>query len=385
MRTLISLAILGVSTTSNDAASDFPSLVAVMQALQAPMKDFRCEFEGEDFYRGERAEVEAKRLGADGLAQTFGGVFVWQRDGDRRVDVFTRGALSNHIMREIIVVHLRDKKMERSHQVNDGSIGNVDIEPLAMTTVNTASYFGELLPLDQLKGALDRDNREMTVTDDEIDGRPLKLLTVYLKFEGRPNILVRRYWIDLSRSGQAVRIDSYFQGALASQWDIVLKSFRVGDADIWMPISGEFKNYAGGMTAVAKAPLAERAPTMLRSLKVLKEPTLLRSVRVIAGTMEFNKKPNPSMFKLKHKPGTPISDQIRKLNYQFGQKQTSNRPTRSESEKMLQEQIAEAEEQRRELVAVSREGIDWWTWSVAGLAATLSASLAVLWFQRRPH
>lgn len=101
--------------------------------------------------------------------------------------------------------------------------------------------------------------------------------------------------------------------------------------------------------------------------------------------MEFNKKPGPSTFTLKHKPGTPISDQVRKLDYLFGQKQIGDRPTKAEAETMLNEQLAEAEEQRRGLVAVPREGIDWWPWSVAGLGLVLSASLTVLWLQRRPR
>lgn len=371
MNILLFLALLTVSVTSNDAASDLPSLVAVMEALQAPVKDFRCEFEGENVYKGERAERAAGTLGPDGLAETFGGAFVWQRDGDRRYDLLKRRASGNQIAREIAIVHMRDKRTERSYGANDGSIGHVDIEHLSMQRINANSYFGELLPLGEIKEMVGDDTYETIVSNDEIEGRPLKRLTVYLKYKDIPNILARRYWIDLARSGQVVRVDSFLEKSLAVRWDITLKSFRVGDADVWMPISGEIKNYLGGQVT--------------KSLVFTKEPTLLRSIRVIDGTMEFNKRPGASTFTLKHKPGTPISDQIRKLNYQFGQKQISNRPSKAEAETMLQEQIAEAEEQKRELVAVPREGIDWWTWSVAGLVGTLSASLAVLWLQRRPR
>ena len=35
--------------------------------------------------------------------------------------------------------------------------------------------------------------------------------------------------------------------------------------------------------------------------------------------MEFNKRPGPEVFTIKYKPGTPISDNLRKLQYEFGQ------------------------------------------------------------------
>jgi len=369
MSILLSLTLLGAAAPSNDAVRDLPSLVAAMEVLQAPVKDFRCEFEGEDVYKGVRAEKAAGKLGSNGVAETFGGVFVWQRDGDRRYDLLKRRAFDNHIAREIGIIHMRDKKMECSFGANDGSIGHVEIEPLNLERANYNSYFGEIFPFDQIKELVGNEGYETTVTDDQIDGRELKLLTVYFKFQEIPSRLARRYWIDLARSGQVVRIDGFHQDSLASRWDISLKSFQVGDAEVWMPISGEIKNYTGDRVD--------------NKTVFTEDPTLLRSVRVIAGTMEFNTKPSSSMFTLKHKPGTPISDQVRKLNYLFGQKQISNRPTKAEAETMLQEQIAEAEEQRRGLIAVPREGIDWWTWSVSGLSLVLSASLAVLWIQRR--
>lgn len=356
MRVVVALALAGGLAPSGDSARDLSSLVAIMEALQAPVKDFRCEFEGEDIYKGERAEVEAAKLGPDGLAEIFGCVFIWQRDGDRRSDLFRRREFDNHIEWKTTIIHMRDKKIEFSYRANNASLGHVEIEPLTMSRANSSGYFGEIFPIDQIKDLVGNDFRETTVVDDQIDGRPLKLLTVHLKLEKRPNMLLRRYWIDPARSGQVVRIEVYHQGSMSSRWDISLKSFRVGGTEVWMPVSGELKNYAVGQRAAEKAPVTERAAAALRLTKPGKEPTMLRSIRVIAGTMEFNKKPSPSMFTLKHKLGTPVSDKVRKLNYHFGQKQISNRLSKAEAETMLQEQIAEAEEQRRELVAVPPRG-----------------------------
>ena len=47
--------------------------------------------------------------------------------------------------------------------------------------------------------------------DDQIEGRPLKLLSIVL--EGFPETLMHRYWIDLRReAGHVVRHEVYIRG-----------------------------------------------------------------------------------------------------------------------------------------------------------------------------
>jgi hypothetical protein len=100
--------------------------------------------------------------------------------------------------------------------------------------------------------------------------------------------------------------------------------------------------------------------------------------------MEFNKRPGPEVFTIKYKPGTPISDNLRKLEYQFGQQQIGLNPTKAEKEKMLNDQLAKAEQQKSALVVASTsEGFAWTSLLPWGFGAAVVISLIAPWIQRR--
>src|SRR5262249_18524228 len=152
---------------------------------------------------------------------------------------------------------------------------------------------------------------------------------------GIPESLICRYWIDLSRGGLVVREENYQPGRrLASRLDIKLAPFKVGTKDVWMPVAGELSAYAA---TVDKKPA------------VLKDRQLVDNIYVVDGTMQFNQHPGQEVFTIKYKTGTPVSDKLRKLQYEFGQQQISPEPTRAEVKKMLDEQVAMAEAQKTEL------------------------------------
>jgi hypothetical protein len=148
------------------------------------------------------------------------------------------------------------------------------------------------------------------------------------------------------------------------------ESFKIGKEDVWMPVA-----------SVSKTHMEDDA----KGLAIYtKEPTDLQTMSVIDRTMEFNKHPGPDVFTSKYKPGTPISDHLKKLQYKYGQDKLKPQPTRSEVEAMLNSQLAKAETQKNELVAAPfSEGVNWWAWSVSGLGAAVLASLTALWMQRR--
>ena len=166
-----------------------------------------------------------------------------------------------------------------------------------------------------------------------------------------------RYWIDLHRNGHVVRQEEYLPPlGMASRLDITLGSFKVGGAQVWMPVSGETTGYT--------ALLDKKAV-------IMDQPQSIEKIYVVGGTMEFNKHPKPEVFTIKYKPGTPVSDALRKLNYEFGQQKVAPRPTRSEVQEMLDEGIARAARQKSELVAASPgEGFDWTPWLDLGFRAT---------------
>ena len=110
-------------------------------------------------------------------------------------------------------------------------------------------------------------NYETSVSDDSIEGRPLKVLNVSLKFTDRPSILIGRYWIDLRRNGHVVRTEGYQHGtAMSGRQNIQLASFIVGNTEFWMPVSGENIGYVAAVdhkVVVTESPHQSRCYILL--------------------------------------------------------------------------------------------------------------------------
>ena len=187
--------------------------------------------------------------------------------------------------------------------------------------------------------------------------------------KGIPESLLFRYWVDLRRNGHVVRQETYSRGeVMDSRLDITLAPFRVGSSEVWMPVSGESRGYASWVD---------------KKLVHSKQPTVLTSIYVVGRTFEFNKHPGRDVFTIKYRPGTPISDNLRKLTYEFGQQKVGTKPTKADAEKMLNAQLAEAEKQKAELVVVPpSQSFDWTSWAAWGMGAVVLAASAVLWMQK---
>ncbi len=141
---------------------------------------------------------------------------------------------------------------------------------------------------------------------------------------------------------------------------------------MWIPISGVGEGFA----ALDKSG-KPYVPT---------EPTAIEKLYMIAGTLDINKRPGPSLFEISYKPGTIVSDGLRKLEYEFGQQKIGSKPTKAEVQGMLKEQLAKADEQKSELVvAPNSEGFAWLSLVRWGLGAAVAVALIGLWVQRRRH
>ncbi len=364
-----------LSAVADDGIHDVRTLVTAMDALQRPVEDFRCEFEGSSKAakaEGAAAEKLLVKPGEDGSYDTFGGVFVWKRGGEMSSDALHRRSIDNVVSRELILVRPRQRELELHTRPNTTTVGHTEIRNFDQVYISMFDTPAKFFLIDDVKRCIDLEYYKTSVADDQIEGRPVKALSVFLTFKGPKNIpdqLLMRYWIDLHKSGQVVRKEYYQDDVMGARFEIALRSFKVGSEDVWMPISADMKSYVENV---------EGKPV------VLKDPVLHLSIYVIEGTMQFNKHPGPDVFTAKYKPGTPISDHIRKLKYQFDEVKISPRPTKSEVEAMLQSQLAKAEAQKNELVAAPlTEGFNWWALSVAGMGAAVMASLTLLWMQRR--
>jgi hypothetical protein len=367
-RRIIVLAPLPVMLLASIAvgwSGDAQLLVDTIEAVQQPIGDFQCEFEGKIRLCGERAkEVKAD---SDGLYETFSGVFVWKTGGDTHCESLHRRAPNDRITRESLVVRPRESRAEHYSRPNDGPIGVALIENPKQVNSWRPNCLGLILLIDQIKRDASNNSLEASVGDGEIDGRRLKTLSISLR--NVPDSLMRRYWIDLDRNGHVVRVVEYNVGRVLSRLEIKLAAFRVGVEQVWMPVYGVKSDY---LARIGKEHM------------FTKEPTCVNTIYVVDGTMELNRHPGPEVFTIKYRPGTPVSDRLRKLTYEFGQQKIDQMPTRADAEKMLDEAVFKAEAQKAELVvASSSEGFDWasaLSWSAAALVVISSVALTI---QRR--
>ncbi|MGC8643180.1 MAG: hypothetical protein ACP5XB_25245 [Isosphaeraceae bacterium] len=348
------------------ARSDVQLLLDTISSLQQPLEDFRCEFEGTRRYKGKIAEYTP--VGEDGLHETFRGIFVWTRGGDVSNEVLTREVVANQIEHESVVLRSRHKEAEEYRRYEDIPPGRGMIQRPKEISLWLRNSMASIFLIDKVREDAASETKETSVSDDQIDNHPLKVLTVRLRGVPNSRSLFFRYWIDLQRSGQVVRRESYAGNVMSERLDIKLRPFKIGGAEVWMPVSGEDVGYVA----------LENNKTVL-----FKDPTSIKTIYAVGGTMEFNKHPRPEVFTIKYKLGTPISDNLRKVQYEFGQ-QKIQRLTKPEVEKMLKDQLAQAEKQKSTLVvAQTLDGSAWYAWLPWGFAALVVISLGALWIQRR--
>ncbi len=362
---LMSLACVG----QGEAKVDPRSTVDLIESLQSGVGDFRCAFEGTSATKSEEIKRERK-LGKDGVYDTFSGMFIWRSNGDTYVNTLHRHEPDGKITREQLVIRAKKSEAEHYLRTDDSPIGRSAIEDSSRVNANRSGCYGAVFLVDQIRRMVAMKGIECSISEEQVDGRNLTVLS--FSFQGS-NQLYQRYWIDLQRGGHAVRREDYARGnVLVSRVDTRLAPFKVGDKDIWMPVSGR----AEGHAALDK----DHKPTFP------KEPTMEEIIYVVDGTLRFNQNPGPDTFRASYKLGTPISDSLRKLEYEFGQQRIGSKPTKAEAEKMLEEQVSKAEEQKSELVVASTsEGFPWSTWLAWGLGAVVVVLSVVLWIQRRGH
>lgn len=351
---------------SKGRESDALSLVTLMESLQSEVKDFRCEYEGTVEFKNETVK-KARKLKADGLDDTFSGVFIWKSGGDTYVNALHRHEPEGTINREQMVI--TKGKAEHYLRQNDSPLGSAAITDPLFVNPDRSGSLGEIFLIDTMKRLMSMNDMAATVADEESEGRKLKVLTFTQKSSGW---LFQRFWIDLRRGGHSVRRETYSANdALVGRATIDLARFQIDGSEVWMPVSGEIEGHASIKDGKPYFP---------------KEPTMIEKIYINSGTLEFNKRPPPSTFSINYKPGTPITDNLRRVQTEFGRQQVGRRVSKPETESMLRDQLAQAENQKKELVAGSpeRNGPGWTSWLVwiFGSCALIS-SFALLILRRR--
>jgi hypothetical protein len=365
MFTLVICSFVAMLATGDEPGrTDARLLVDTIRSLQHPIEDFRCEFEGTSRARGKVAE--ALKVDPENVYREYTGIFIWKAAGDIRLESMLRQASVTTITSRTVVVRTQTHQAEEHIRRNDASIGSVVVAK-PEDVVTWRSTYGTIFPIEKIKREVNEPQLEPTVSTEQVDGRPFKILSIRLAGVGGSTMF--RYWIDLNRNGHVVRQEDYQSGQLKSRLEITLATFKVSGADVWMPVSGESVGYAA---------LVDYKPV------VMKEPQFFEKIYAVRGTMQFNNHPGPEVFTIKYKPGTPVSENLRKLQYEFGRQQLSPEPTKAEVQKMLDDQVAMAEKQKTELVVASpREDVDWTSWLAWAVGALVLIAFLSLWNQRR--
>ena len=221
----------------------------------------------------------------------FSGTFLWRKDGDFWCDSFHEDAQApRRIERRTMVARRRDHHAEEHRRFNDAVDGERTFgSPSIFRTRLDFEGPQGLLLLDDLKDQAPDEGHTVSVRDDQIDGRALKVLEIRVK---DINHLLRRYWIDLGRNGHVVRLEAYWAGErLRLRRDIKLAKFGLAGAEIWMPVSAEQVTYS---------PPSE-------SETGESQPELNTTISILNGTTAFNANLDAKDFAIDYKAGKPIS------------------------------------------------------------------------------
>ena len=365
--TAILVAFASIATGGSDTGAT--QLVEVIGAIQSPMKNYTCEFEGTIHYLNPEVQKRDK-LREDGLGETFSGVFIWKAPGDISVDALHQKVGDGSIIRQFLVVNTRTNRAEQLIRLNDLAVGSSTIDSLANLNANQPGCFGQIFLGDEIRMKVNDANLSCSVSDEKLEGRPIKTLSI--TNAGFKEVLFK-YWIDLDRGGQVLRREVYaLDGSLGNRVDVGLIQCKMGDEMMWVPKTGTsttFESAAGDGGGYTK------------------QVSMVEVIYAVGGTTVLNVAPPPGAFSIKYKPGTPISDNLRKMTIEFGRQKIGNTPTMAEARKMLDTELALAIAQRSELVAADKP--TWRDWSpfwpsvaLAGLLLALVVAIAIRRTQR---
>jgi hypothetical protein len=345
-----------------------PSVEAIQQILLESydrLGGVSFEYEGREYTFNARSST---KLGDERMSFT-GAFALGSEHRALRLELYCffvdpKNAINN--VHKVIVC--RDAKKE---VVTEGPYGNQGGE----VGVNWAHAFDEpgslenIMPVNAIRCYFTDTNYETKLDGVEsVDGHACYKLAVHSRPDTarkrRPvNSLIVVYWLDLERGALPLKIDWYLnRPKLHSRAvDIVLKSFEFPDKELWLPVEGKV------------GPVDEDgsfAPT--QHIQVLQ-----RSVRL--------SQLSPDRFKASFKPGTPITDQLRRARYEFGQDLRAPAPTRGEAEKRLIEHVAEADAQKTALDAsrTANEGVDWVYPLALAVTSTCVIALLIMLLRRR--
>ncbi len=313
IRACAALLVAILAAGDDPGAEKVRALFATIESLQKPVEDFRCEFEETIRFNGILGEQN--RVGKDGLFERASGVYIRKAGGDIRVESLVVietmrgrpdfGAVAWHSA----ALRAREKLAEYENRNNEQTSASVGFGNKKDELVWNEGL-GRLFPLARIKADAAAGHYALEVSDGTLEGRAVKVLRLII--ENMPGRIYGKCFIDLERNGHVVRVEHYSANNALSGWlDVELARFKVGDRAVWMLVCGE---------SIGLMANGDGQPVLL------KEPQSIMKLRVVEGTMEFNKHPGPQVITVRSKPDLPRTESFRKLENEFARQQVNLNP-----------------------------------------------------------
>ena len=378
----VGVLILGVAslTATQDSSLTQEELVTLLKALYTEIGDIEFRYEGTkvvletidpksvpEAFRS-AYEREAKSGSRD---MTYQGVFAYRADGAAHLDAYTRPSNRTIPLARQILSRVDSVFSRRSIVPDQGGVTGSEHSENA----SLSRFFNDFSPLTLFHFMWLREllhnvrGIEYRFQRWEMIGE--RRCLVFDAFQADPATGIdrwsTRYWIDVERNGQPLKLELYDETFLKSAiFDVELAPFESDDKKtVWLPVKGMKRAFSHQKNSEGK-------------------PSVEQTFAVLRGSMLINQGLADDRFKLDWGLDAAIVAQAKKLAKSAGKPPIQSR--KESSETLIKEALAKADAESEEIVAESPEGRSWMSWRVGRIALAgfgVAAIGVALYLKRR--
>jgi hypothetical protein len=356
-RTMMSHALLcfvawNIGTIGDRSELGAAEVTRVLHSLASPLKDLACIYEGRLRWTGPEKVLDRS---PELFGRRFQGVFLYRSDGAGLIDFYELDLTPEASVTRTKKVVLKGK-LESARGLHD-SKQRLDLKRiLELRRGDINSLFEQNSPLPffmtwywEFGRRLQEPSYEFLGWED-VDGHScLKIKLASWPDASMKNAEYRLFWIDLDRSGQALRVESYTEGKLWTQIDqIRLRGYPVSpktDVRFWLPIHARFQSF-------------------LWQGQFFDEPVFEETLDIVPGSVQLNAGLPDFVFNIRRESSLPRSGEPDQIGIKLAsldlktrfEKQRPQEPDRLDPisvQKRLDNYQNEAERQTNQLEAAS--------------------------------
>ena len=304
----VSLMIMGQQGNQLDHAG-LDAIIPVIRAQASILSEFYLEYEGRFLFPTETSKT-SKIVDNSGINERFTGSFRYRDEKAVVVDVFHRAEPKKDLLRRTLAT-LNGKTEEFTRADATGSSGG----QIAATTPSnfkiTGSYDQIFLIRELLMLLTSERDRFTLEAPEQVDGRTCEVLA---SRSGSGELLhTTRFWVDLERNAQVIKSEVTSRAGLNIRIVAELGSFQhPKNGTVWLPVAGKRESFFGTTQ--------ETVGTISTT------PTNLEEYAAVTTTVRLGAPSPDSAFTVNFRRGTYITDNLRRAEYEFGQKSTTRPP-----------------------------------------------------------